>query len=96
MLFKNVYNDKIKSIEYKISDITNLVTNTIPNANVNEVKGGIPSTTYGATPAALKANISEFTLKKIKLNNKIPNFSNSVKKTYYDTKISKIENKIAI
>ena len=35
---KDVYNAKIKSIEDKISDITNLATNTTLNAEINEVK----------------------------------------------------------
>ena len=34
---KNVYNTKIKNIEDKIHDVTNLVTNTAPNAKINEV-----------------------------------------------------------
>ena len=46
MLLKNVYNDKIKSIKDKISDVTNLVTNTTPSVKINGVKGGIPSITY--------------------------------------------------
>ena len=57
---KDVYNAKIKNIEDKIPDITNL-----------------------ATAAALTA-----------VEDKIPNVSNLVKKTEYNTKISDIENKI--
>ena len=57
---KDVYNAKIKNIEDKIPDITNL-----------------------ATVAALTA-----------VEDKIPNVSNLVKKTEYNTKISDIENKI--
>ena len=34
---KDVYNAKIKNIEDKISDITNLATNTTLNAKLNEV-----------------------------------------------------------
>ena len=59
---KDVYNAKIKNIEDKIPDITNLV----PNAAVTAVE------------------------------NKIPNIRKLVKKTDYNTKISEIENKIAI
>ena len=50
---KDVYNAKIKNIEDKIPDITNLATNTSLNAKINEVKGGIPSITNLATTAAL-------------------------------------------
>ena len=35
---KNVYNDKIKDINEKISDFTNLATNTTHNSKMNEVK----------------------------------------------------------
>ena len=36
---------KIKNIEDKIPDITNLATNASLNAKINEVKGEIPSIT---------------------------------------------------
>ena len=36
---KDVYNAKIKNIEDKIPDITNLATNASLNAKINEVKG---------------------------------------------------------
>ena len=39
---KDVYNAKIKNIEEKIPDITNLATNASLNAKINEVKGEIP------------------------------------------------------
>ena len=42
---KTEYNAKIKDIEDKIPDITNLATNTTLNAKINEVKGKIPSIT---------------------------------------------------
>ena len=80
---KDVYNAKIKNIEDEISDITNLATNTTLNAKINEVKGEIPSITNLATTAALTA-----------AENKIPNVSNLVKKTYYNTKINEFEKKI--
>ena len=35
---KDVYNAKIKTIEDEIPDITDLATNTTPNAKINEVK----------------------------------------------------------
>ena len=50
----------------------------------NEVQGEIPSTTNLATKAALTV-----------VENKIPSVSNLVKKTYYNTKINEVKNKIA-
>ena len=35
---KDVYNAKIKNIEDKISDVTNLATNASLNAKINEVQ----------------------------------------------------------
>ena len=50
LLKKDVYNAKIKNIENKTPDITNLATKTTLNAKINEVKGEIP---------ALKAEANE-------------------------------------
>ena len=72
---KDVYNANIKKIEDKISDITNLATNTSLIAKINEVKGKIPSIINLATTTALTA-----------AENKIPNINNLVKKTYYKIK----------
>ena len=66
---KDVYNAKIKSIEDKIPDITNLATATTLNAKINEVKGEISSITNLSTTTALTA-----------VGNKIPNVSKLVKK----------------
>ena len=55
---KDVYNAKIKNIEDKLPDITNLATNASLNAKIYEVKGEIPSTTNFATNASLNANIT--------------------------------------
>ena len=66
---KNVYNAKIKNIEDKIPDITNIVTSASLNVRINEVKGEIPIITNLATTAAYTT-----------VNNKIPNVSNLVKK----------------
>ena len=52
---KDVYNAKIKHIEDKIPDITNLATNTTLNAKINEVKREIPSITNLASTSALTA-----------------------------------------
>ena len=54
-LKKDVQNAKIKNIESKIPDITNLVTNTTLNAKINEIKKDIPSITNLATTTALTA-----------------------------------------
>ena len=76
---KDVYNAKIKNIEDKIPGITNLTINAFINAKINEVKGEIPNITNLAITTAL-----------IAVENKIPNVSNVVKKTDYNTKISKV------
>ena len=56
---KEVYNIKIKDIEHKVLDITNLTTNTTLNAKINEVKREIPNITNLATTVALNTKISE-------------------------------------
>ena len=62
---KDVYNAKIKNIEDKIPDITNLATKTTLNAKINDVKGEIPNiTNLATTTTALTA-----------VENKIPNVS---------------------
>ena len=43
---KDVHNAKIKNIEDKIHDITNLASKTTLNAKTNEVKGEIPNISY--------------------------------------------------
>ena len=96
---------KIKNIEDKIPDVTNLATNPSLNTKINEVKGKIPSITSLVTNASFNAKINE-------AKGEIPNITNLatttaltadenkiivnnlVKKNDYDTKISKIENKI--
>ena len=64
---KYVYNAKRKSIEDKVTDITNLATKTTLNAKINEVKGEIPNITNLATTTALTV-----------VENKIPSVSNLV------------------
>ena len=49
---KNVYHAKIKNIEDKTSDITNVATNTLLNAKMNEAKKKIPSISNLATTTA--------------------------------------------
>ena len=65
---KDVCNAKIKNIEDKISDITNLTTKSTLNAKINQVKSEIPSITNLATKTAFTA-----------VENKIPSVSNFVK-----------------
>ena len=74
------YNAKIKNIEDKIPDISNLANKTILNTKINEVKNEIPSITGLATTSALAV-----------VENKIPSISNLVKKTDYNRKITEIE-----
>ena len=80
---KTEYNAKIKNIEDKIPDISNLATKTILNAKINEVKNEIPSITGLATTSTLTA-----------VENKIPSISNLVKKTDYNTEINEIKKKL--
>ena len=49
------YNAKIKNIEDKIPDITDLATNVSVNAKINEVKCEIPNITNLATTSSLTA-----------------------------------------
>ena len=68
---KDVYNARTKKFENKISDITNLATNTTLNAKTNEVKNEIPNITNLATTTALNAKINE-------AQNKITNIINII------------------
>ena len=78
----SVHNAKIKNIEDKIPDITNLATKVFLNAKMNEVKSGIHIITTLVATAALTT-----------VENKIPSVSDLVKKkTDYDPKISDMEN----
>ena len=101
----DVYNTKIKNIEDKIPDNTNLATNASLNAKINGVKGEIPSITNLATTAALNTKINEIpeipdisnlgvTTALAAVENKIPNAINLVQKIDYNTKIRESEKKI--
>ena len=106
LITKGVYNAKIKNIEGKTLDITNLATTTTTNAKINEVKGKIPSITNLATTNALNAKLNEVWDKIPNIINlapntvlaavgsKIPNVSNLVKKTDYNTQIGETKKKI--
>ena len=80
---KTEYDAKIKNIEDKIPDISNLATKSNLNTKINEVKNEIPSITGLVTTSALTA-----------VENKIPDTSNLVKKTDYNTKVTEIEKKL--
>ena len=83
MLLKDVYNAKMKDIEDKIPDNTDLATNTTLNAKINNVKNEIPRITNLLTSASLNAKMNE-------VKNKIPNIANSAT----NTALTVVENKI--
>ena len=66
---KDVCNAKIKDIEEKIPDITNLATNTTLNPKITEVKNEVPSITDLVTNASIIAKINGVKIK-------IPNITN--------------------
>ena len=67
---KDVYKAKIKNVEDKIAEITNLTTKTTLNDETNKVKGEKSNITDLAAKTSLNA-----------VENKIPSISNLVKKT---------------
>ena len=81
----DVYNAKIKNIEDKIPDITNLATETTLNAKINEVEGEIPSVTNLATKVSLTT-----------VENKITSVSNLGKKLTIAQKLMKFKRKLLI
>ena len=82
---KDAYNAKIKNIEVKTPDITNLATNASLNAKINEVKNKITNITNLATTAALTA-----------VENKLPHVSNLVKKLTIKQKLVKLKIKLLL
>ena len=100
---KSEYKAKIKSIEGKIPDITNLTTKTTLSAKIDEAKGEVHSTTTFATLTALNAEINGVkgkipnitnlatTTALTGVENKMPSVSNFIKKTDYNTKISELK-----
>ena len=80
---KTEYNAKIKNIEDKVPDISNLATKTNLNTKIREVKNVIPSIMGLAATSALAV-----------VKSSIPDTSNLVKKTNYNTKITEIEKKL--
>ena len=79
---EDLYNAKIKNIEDKIPDITNLATKTTLNAKINEVESEIPNITNLATKTTLTA-----------VENKIPSSGNLVKNADYNKKLMKLKKK---
>ena len=69
LLKKTEYDTKIKNIEDKITDISNLATKINLKTKIIEAKNKIPSIAGLATTSALTA-----------VENKIPSFINLVKK----------------
>ena len=59
MLLKDVYNTRIKDIEDKILDTTDLATNTTLNIKINGVINEVPSITNLATTAGLSAKTNQ-------------------------------------
>ena len=102
---KDVNNAKIKYIEDKILDITNLAINTSFSTKIKEVKDEIPRITNLANNASLNTKINAVkgeirnsnnlatTTAPIAVEKKTPDVSNLVKKTDCNTKISENENK---
>ena len=100
---KDVYNAKIKNIEDRIPDITNLATKSTLNEKISKVKGEIPSITNLTTTAALNAKISKAkgkipcinnltsTIALTAAENIIPDVSNLAKKTDNNTKIKETD-----
>ena len=97
---KDVYNAKIKSIEDKIPNITNLATNTTLNSKINEVTNETFSIFNLATTTALNSKINEVKSKTPVITNlatttttavtavekKIPNAINLVNKNWLQHK----------
>ena len=50
---KDLYNAKVKNIDDKIPDITNLATKATPNSEINEVKNKMPNITNLTANTAL-------------------------------------------
>ena len=80
---KDLYNTKIKNIEYEIPNFTDLATNTAFTDKVNEVKNGTPSITKLTRTVALNARINE-------VKNKLPNITNLAT----TTALTAVENEI--
>ena len=101
---KDVYNAKIRNIEDKIPDITDLATYATFDAKINKIKIKIPSITNLAN-ASLNARINDVkneipsitdlatTTAFTSVENKIPNVGDLVKKADDNAEITDIKNK---
>ena len=69
VVIKDVYNAKIKNIEDKIPDITNLATNNALNGKINDAKGKVLSITNSVTNASLNVKINEVKNKILHITN---------------------------
>ena len=83
---KKIYvsNAKIKNIDDKIPDITNLANKTTLSAKINKVKGEIPNITNLATETALNT-----------VENEVPSVNNLLQKTVTQ-KLMKLKTKLLI
>ena len=82
-LKKIEFNAKIKNIEDKIPNISNLANKTNINTKISQIKNEIPSISGLATHSALAS-----------VENKVPHSSNLVKKTDQNANVTAIEKKI--
>ena len=82
---KDVHHAKIKKIEDKMPDGTNLATNTTLNAKINTVKKEIPIITNLANTTALNVKINEG-------KSKIPHIANLATTTAYTAVGNEIPN----
>ena len=80
---KDLYSAKIKNIEDKIPDTTNLAANTTLNAKISEIENEMPSITNLTTATSLNANINE-------IKNEIPDITNLAT----STALTRVWNKI--
>ena len=80
---KDASDAKIKNIEDKIPDITNLATNTALNARISEVIKEIHIIANLATATALNATISEVKSKRLNTTNLITTLFLLLLKTKY-------------
>ena len=83
---------KSKILKKKIPDITNLATNTILNAKINDVKNKTPTITNLAATAAVNAKINEVknlatTIAPTYVENKIPDHGKYITALEFDKKI---------
>ena len=79
---KDLYKAKIKYIEDKIPDVSNLVIKASLNSKINEIKVEIPNIPNLATNAVLNAKINEIKGKILNITNLVINASLNTKFSY--------------